>query len=534
MAEERKEYGSGWFGDFLNGSAKKRLDPKNDELFNAKNLLAETEHSVLVGSGVREDEAQEYLSERLAQNEADHAATAKAINTMAITNTAINVASMIPIAAGGMSKISSSLANTTVGAKLSAKLASFGSSGTRVSDMVKGGTDLIKDGHVLKGVGQYAKAGTTAVGRAAVKTFKVVDAGFEKLGGKIAGKAAAGAAKDAGNIAVEVLDDTGKVIGKGIAKEVGKAAADTAKTAAAGSKGILGLTRTAVGGIVSKGAYFAPIAAAQVYTRGRVDKMDKNLSDAITLALDRTDYLNTEGGKLTGEAGQAYNEWNNTYSAAMAGLKDQLDKGEITQAQYDQLYEEQSVAQAEALKVLDEKYPVAAKQMITEGEAYRTADKAAKIQADIDGVGQHDSQVKDLMEQYPDAKELYQEEYEKVAAMDTGSSFSNFITSMHAALIHYLPGFAYLEAAAVKAADVALGFVANKVPVISDVVSYQEHYQGQSLTTMASKIVDTAEMRYEKQQEVDALTAESEFKQKSWQESAEETRGSDGLQAAPC
>ena len=51
--------------------------------------------------------------------------------------------------------------------------------------------------------------------------------------------------------------------------------------------------------------------------------------------------------------------------------------------------------------------------------------------------------------------------------LDTGNSFTNFIANMNAVLLHYVPGFAYVEAAAVKAADVVLDFAANKIPVLS-------------------------------------------------------------------
>lgn len=528
MADEKKRYNSR-IGSFFDGGAKERLTPKVENLDAAQQLLADTEKEVMLGAGVSRDEAEAYHEARTEQIASDYEANLKAVNSLSTTNTIINVASITPIALKAGGKVASSLATTKVGSKVATKVAAFSSSGTRVSDIAKNGTQLIKDGHVLKGVGQYAKAGTVGIGRVAVKTFDAVDGGFKKAGEKIAGKAGA---KAAGDVAYDILDSSGKVIGKGVAKEVAK---ETGKAAAkAGSKGLAGLARTAIGATVSKGAYIAPIVAAQMYTRGRVDDMDKDLSDALALVLDRTDYINTEGGKLTDEAGQAYNDWNDTYSAAMADLSDKLDKGEITKAQFDKLYEEQSKAQAEALKELDGKYPDMARKMVTEGEAYRIADTGAKTGADLDDVKKYDSQVKELMQEYPEAEALYQEESAKLAELDTGSSFGNFISSMHAALVHYLPGFAYVEAAAVKVADMALGFVANNVPVIKDAVSYEEHYKGQSLTSMAASIVDTAEARYEKQGEADAISEKLADGQKSWQEAAGETREAGGdLQASP-
>lgn len=522
MSEERKDYSKGWLGDILDAGASRRLNPKNDDLKDARDMLTNTEYNVLVGSGVREDEAQDYLDTQLAQNESDHASTAKSIKTMSTTNTIINVASLVPVASkvtkGAGSKIAASLRNSNVGTALSTKLAS-GTASMTAGELAKEGANLMKNGQVLKGMGMYAKAGTHLVGNAASKVGKVydtVDDTMHDLGRRIAG----GDMKmltQANKWVPATMSTSGKFI-----------------SALPKANGLLGTAQSIVGFGVSNTAYIAPIVAAQMYTHGRVDAMDKDLSDAITLALDRMDYLNVEGPKLTGEAGEAYTNWNDTYSASMADLANKLETGEITRAQYDRLYEEQSRAQADALKELDGKYPEMARQMVTEGEAYRVADTAATIQADLDGVGKYDSQVKGFMEDYPEAKELYQEKYDKIAELDTGSTFGNFISSMHAALVHYLPGVAYLEAAVVKGADVALGFVANNVPVLSDVIDYKEHYQGQSLTSMASQIVDTAEARYEKQDAADAISEQLANKQQSWQDAAKETReAGDGEQAIP-
>ena len=520
MAEETKDYSKGWLGNMLDGGARARLMPKVDGLEDAQTMLKDAEYATLLGAGVSQAEADAYKAEREDQIAADYESNSKAVSSLSTTNTIINVASLTPIALKGVSKasskVASSLSNSSVGSTLSNRLSLPGSTtATTAGELAKEGTTLIKNGHVLKGVGTYAKAGTKLLGTAATKAGKAFDAVDDKLqtlGEKIAGT-------------------TEKTT---VWKEVSKDVFEQTTKRATRLPGALGVMQKAVGATVSKGAYIAPVVAAQMYTRGRVDKMDKELSDAITLVLDRTDYINTEGGKLTSEAGEAYNAWNDNYSLAMEDLSSRLDNGEITQAEFDQLYEEQAKAQAEALKELDETYPEMARQMVTEGEAYRVADTGAEIGADLDAVGKRDSQVKDLMTEYPEAKALYEEKSEKLAELDTGSSFSNFITSMHAALIHYLPGFSYLEATAVKVADVALGFVANKVPVLSDVLNYEEHYKGQSITSMASQIVDTAEARYEKQSEADAVSDELEAKQTSWKDAAEELRGTDGLQAAPC
>lgn len=512
MAEERKDYSKGFIGDILDAGASRRLNPKNDDLKDARDMLTNTEYNVLVGSGVREDEAQDYLETQLAQNESDHASTAKSIKTMSTTNTIINVASLVPIASKVTKGVTNKIGTLGKVSNETALLATGGKTGAFATSkaMADAGKTLMQNGQVLKGVGMYVKAGTNLVGNAASKVgdkLDDIDDFMHGAGDKIMGS------------------PTGSFTAGGHT---------FTNYAGRHLPGLAGTAQNIVGFGVSNSLYIAPIVAAQMYTHSRVDAMDKDLSDAITLALDRMDYLNVEGPKLTGEAGEAYSAWNDTYSASMADLANKLETGEITQAQYDQLYEEQSRAQADALKELDDKYPEMARQMVTEGEAYRVADTAATIQADLDGVGKYDSQVKGFMEDYPEAKELYQEKYDKIAELDTGSTFGNFISSMHAALVHYLPGVAYLEAAVVKGADVALGFVANNVPVLSDVIDYQEHYQGQSLTSMASQIVDTAEARYEKQDAADAISEQLADKQQSWQDAAKETReAGDDEQAVP-
>lgn len=486
MSEEKKDYSKGFVGDILDAGASRRLNPKNDDLKEMRELLATTEGNVLRGSGVSEEETQAYVSGQMDAIQSDYEDNKGAISRMSTTNTIINGLSFVPAVSKGIGAAKSRLGIVSKNTALA--VAGKGATLKTASGMMRSGTEAIRNGHVLQGIGQYTKAGTTVLGR-----------GYSAVDDFMVGK---------GN---KILDGTSKLSGlkNPLLKTAGKAVGFTVKNSMA----------------------IAPIAAAQIYTRGRVDKMDKDLSDAITLVVDRTDYLNAEGPKLTGEAGEAYGQWHENYTASMGELTRQLEAGEITQAQFDEMYEAESRSQAEALEELDSTYPEMARKMVSEGEAYRMAETGAKIGADIDGVGRYDSSAKKLMEENPDAKELYTEKKAEYEALDTGSSFTNFIASMHAALVHYLPGFAYLEAGVIKAADVALGFVANKVPVVSDIVSYDEHYKGQTLTSMASRIVDTAEARYEQQTDADGTTQALQAGQKSWQEQADDVRGD--MEAGP-
>lgn len=496
MAEERKNYSKGFIGDIFEGGASRRLNPKNDDLKDARDLLVETEGNILKGSGVSDEDVAAYVNSGLAANQADHEETAKDIRNMAATNTFLNVLSLTPIAAKGVGKVAGKVASklgTGTAMAVSGQNA-FQTAGS----MARAGTDAIKNGHVLAGIGQYTKAGTHLLGRGAA----TVDKAFGS-----AGKALTNTAKDA--------------LRNGLKAE--SAAARTIASLPFGNSIAKGVSLA--GYTIRTAPYVAPVVAAQMYTRGRVDAMDKDLSDALDLVLDRTDYINSEGAKLTGEAGEAYGEWHDSYTASMGALTDQLEAGEITQAQFDELYEVETKARADALAELDGKYPEMAKQMITEGEAYRMAETGAKIGADLDAVGEHDSSAKRLMEDHPDAKALYVQKRAEYEKLDTGSSFTNFIASMHAALVHYMPGFAYLEAGVIKAADAALGFVANNVPVLSNMINYQEHYEGQSITFMASRIVDTAEARYETQQGSDATTTELRAGQDAWKETQDEQGG---------
>lgn len=496
MSEEKKDYSKGFVGDILDAGASRRLNPKNDDLKEMRELLATTEGNVLRGSGVSEEETQAYVSGQMDAIQSDYEDNKGAISRMSTTNTIINGLSFVPAISKGVGAAKSRLGIVSKSTALT--VAGEGAFKT-AGNMMRSGTECIKNGHVLQGIGQYTKAGTTLLGRGLSKAGHGIDKVDDILGGEK-------------GIGTKMMKMAGT--GKDFMKHP-----------------LLGTALKTTGFAVKHATSIAPVVAAQIYTRGRVDKMDKDLSDAITLVVDRTDYLNAEGPKLTGEAGEAYGQWHENYTASMGELTRQLEAGEITQAQFDEMYEAESRSQAEALEELDSTYPEMARKMVSEGEAYRMAETGAKIGADIDGVGRYDSSAKKLMEENPDAKALYTEKKAEYEALDTGSSFTNFIASMHAALVHYLPGFAYLEAGVIKAADVALGFVANKVPVVSDIVNYDEHYKGQTLTSMASRIVDTAEARYEQQTDADGTTQALQAGQKSWQEQADDVRGD--MEAGP-
>ena len=60
-----------------------------------------------------------------------------------------------------------------------------------------------------------------------------------------------------------------------------------------------------------------------------------------------------------------------------------------------------------------------------------------------------------------------------------------------------MPGAAYVEAAAIKVADMAADFLANKVPVLSSILPYQEKHQGEGIGEIAKSICTDAEARYE-------------------------------------
>lgn len=477
MAEiERKDdYSKGFLGDLFDAGAQKELRPKVDDLHDLNEMVIDAEEKVLAGAHVADDEVEAYITERRAGNQSDYEDNVGSVNTLSTTNTVINVVSCIPLATklGGkaVGKVSSAVAKATGHGN---ELVAAGARET-ASSLGKLGTDYIRSGHVLKGVGCYAKAGVKVVGAAG---DKVDD--FFKGKGEAMSKAANGATKTVKRVTMTGVEYSDKLTKMGKAMKVG------------------GFALKNIGGNAS---VIAPIAVAQMYTRGRTEEMSQELTDAMTVALDRYDFVVENGDKIAGDAGEAYGEWGARYAAASDDLQGQLDRGEITQAQFDEQCEAMQLKQAEELKELDSRYPEAAKQMVTEGEAYRTAETAATLGTDVDDIAKYDSHTGNLMTEYPDAKDKYEdyrEQYQSTAA--SGSSFGSWLASMHAALIHYVPGFAYVEAAVAKGADMVFGFAGEKLPIFD----YEERYKGQGLDQMARSICDTAEARYEEKQRTDA------------------------------
>ena len=97
----------------------------------------------------------------------------------------------------------------------------------------------------------------------------------------------------------------------------------------------------------------------------------------------------------------------------------------------------------------------------------------------------------------------YYEDYQKY---DKGSDFANFISNIHATMIHYLPALAYAEATVVKAVDATLEFLDDYIPGYD----HAAKYEGQGIGDIASSIVTDADAQYEAKMELEQLAKDND------------------------
>lgn len=450
MAEKDNENKRGVlrsFLDVLDAGNNKENAPKADDLYALNERVIDAEEALMTDCNVDAEETAEYIAERRAGNEDDYADNKRRVRNTSIMNSTVTVLSTLPL----ISKVGSTIGRGIQAARGGAAAVAAQEAANETARSIAGaGVEAIKDGRTLAGVGKIAKAGTFVMKRAAAS----VDKSFSTFGSNVAK--------------------------------------------------MHGLGSTLAGTAIKTIPVTAPIIAAQIYTHCRTAKLSRELSEAIEVSFDRLDYLSTYGSELGDEAREAYGAWRDGYATQAEELMDLKESGAINEAEYAERYEAMCQSQTDSLAELDETYPDAARKMISEGEAARTAYKAAAIGADLDTLAEYDTHTGHLMENNPEIREAAEDLYAKKSGLDTGSTFTDFLSSMHAAVIHYLPGAAYVEAAIVKGADVMLDFASNKLPGLSSVMNYEERHKGETLTSIAAGICDAAEARYEAQHEADS------------------------------
>lgn len=284
------------------------------------------------------------------------------------------------------------------------------------------------------------------------------------------------------------------------ASGLGKVGAVTGTLVKRGAAGIGRGIVSGVGnmkGLTRLGVSLIPTGAALAYTHNRTDEESIRMQETINSLQSTYAYLSSEDASLTDQIREDTESWRSGYEAGSQELLEQLDAGELTQEEYDRAYEafiaEQDAKWAEYQKGHSE----TAEYVTKHGAAYATDDYIAGHGYDPELVNERCETIAKLNEDNPNAYEAAQSRYATQKQLDTGSSFTNFLANLNAMLLHYVPGLAYIEAAAVKMGDMIAGFAANKIPVLSSVLPYEEKHKGESVSEIAKAICTDAEARYE-------------------------------------
>ncbi len=272
----------------------------------------------------------------------------------------------------------------------------------------------------------------------------------------------------------------------------------------------------AVGVALPIAAAGAPFALAKIYTTGRTEDAADGYQQSINTCLAMHESLIANGDQLKGDMAEDFGKWDEAYTTESAAIYEKLDAGEITKDQADIMLEDLSKDYSEKLKPLQEKYAEEGRNIIGPALAGVAGDTIIDKSYDLEDVEDNSYEVRHSFEENPDVRENVVTYQKQQAELDTGSTFTNFLSSINASILHYLPGASYVEAAIIKGADVLMDFVANKVPVLSSVINYEEKHKGESLSELAKTISDNAEVRYEAEHSMRTTEASIESAYEDW------------------
>lgn len=262
-----------------------------------------------------------------------------------------------------------------------------------------------------------------------------------------------------------------------------------------------------------------PLLAAHIYTTGRTEDVKQEYVDAIRTQQGVYDYLVESGGELSGTIKEDYTAWQENYAKTQSELLEAFNTGVITKEEYDEKYGQFLESSQESLDKLTETHKEAGQYILGKGAASAMGEEIIAHGVDPVTISRATPYLEKLAEENPDVMEATKAAVDARKATSSGNAFVDFLSNMHASLIHYLPGAAYVEAVIVKGADVVMDFVANRVPIVSNLINYEQKHEGESISDIASAISDSAEAKYEQKQEADALAADVS-KEQDWQAAA--------------
>lgn len=255
------------------------------------------------------------------------------------------------------------------------------------------------------------------------------------------------------------------------------------------------------------GATVAPFTATQLYTRDKTGKMVTELNETLNSLQASYAYLSSEDETLTDTMKADTAEWREHYEKGSQELLDAYNSGALSKEEYDAKFEAFVQESNDKWDEVRQGHADTAMYVTEHGAAYATDDYIASHGYDPDMIDSRCQTIAKYNADNPDAYEAAKTKYETMKQLDTGSEFTNFIANLNATILHYAPGFAYVEAAAVKAADVVMDFVGNKVPGLSGIISYDAQHKGEGIGEMARAICTDASARYELSHSMDGASA---------------------------
>lgn len=404
------------------------------------------------------------------------------------------------LAKGGIDKLSS------IAASIKSKVGSFslngatddvarsllGSGGNGVSDVLRGGKELVQNGSqaIMKGSNLTFNIAGDAYKASVLGTLKTTVAG------------AANTMKGSKGL-LGVLCNTGKAtaqVAVGTAQATG-ALASKFFSLGASKNTILKL----VGNVGGVGIVTAPLITTQLVTRHISDEKTAELNGAIATLTAACGYYEDCGEDLTETQQKDHEALMESYDKANEELLEKYagylgDDGEFTdpaaaEAFYEEYKKISEDAAATAAKQA-EGYKGFAEYATTEGVANVMAKTTMDRHLDVDATTRASDYAEEKLAAYPEALDSAKQ-YEAISKdLGDDGGFAGFIDRIHDTIVHYLPVAAYAEAAVKKTVDVVLSVLP---------IGYEEKYKGQGIGDLAGSIADSAEADYELRQEQAAI-----------------------------
>lgn len=472
-------------GDFLSGGNQKN-EELTDNLYDWQETIHKSEAAILEESGAMSaDEAAAYLEDALNENDKNRDEAMREIKRQTNTNIALNIANAVLScvgvgkAMGAVKGISTAAKGTSVVAAGAKGAMNATTVGSKVMGALKSGTKSVLGNISNETVRNVLTTGARSVYKLGGAVNKGVSA---VIGGAEGGLAVM--SKGAGRMFV----NSKTILGKGVS--------GTLWAATTAGKFALPL---------------APTIASQLYTRSKSNAITEELTQTINTLTNTASFLETNRENMNQEMSDTYGKWSENYEANTADLYQQLQDGKITQAQYNERYETLVKNSEQELQDLYSKYPEYGRYVVENAAAIDASSYMMEHNIDPEVILKNSEYYDNLYndpdnpqnKQYLDNAVEYYEDYQKY---DKGSDFANFISNIHATMIHYLPALAYAEATVVKAVDATLEFLDDYIPGYD----HAAKYEGQGIGDIASSIVTDADAQYEVKMELEQLAKDND------------------------